>query len=50
MSDFSKDDIRAAVAAGVLKEAQAARLLTLAQERLGVRDGLVGDDEPFGLF
>lgn len=50
MSDFSKDDIRAAVAAGVLTEVQAASLLALAQERLGVRDGLVNDDEPFEFF
>ncbi|WP_456388505.1 hypothetical protein [Profundibacter sp.] len=50
MSDFSKDDIRAAVAAGVLNEGQAASLLALAQDRLGVRDGLVSDDEPFEFF
>lgn len=50
MSDFSKDDIRAAVAAGVMNESQAASLLALAQERLGVRDGLANDDEPFEFF
>lgn len=50
MGDFSKDDIRAAVAAGVLNEAQAASLLTLAHERLGVRDGMVNEDEPFKFF
>lgn len=50
MSDFSKDDIRAAVAAGVMNEGQAASLLALAQERLGVRDGLANDDEPFEFF
>lgn len=50
MSDFSKDDIRAAVAAGILNEGQAASLLALAQERLGVRDGLINDDEPFEFF
>lgn len=50
MSDFSKDDIRAAVASGVLSEGQAASLLALAQERLGVRDGLINDDEPFEFF
>lgn len=50
MSDFSKDDIRAAVAAGVMNEGQAASLLALAQERLGVRDGLAADDEPFEFF
>ena len=50
MSDFSKDDIRAAVSTGLLNEAQAAGLLALAQKRLGVRDGLAGDDEPFEFF
>ncbi|MEE9314062.1 MAG: hypothetical protein V3V02_05370 [Rhizobiaceae bacterium] len=50
MSDFSKDDIRAAVAAGLLNERQAAGLLTLSQERLGMRDGMVSDDEPFEFF
>ena len=50
MSDFSKDDIRAAVAAGLMNEKQAAGLLSLAQERLGMRDGLVNDDEPFEFF
>jgi len=50
VSDFSKDDIRAAVAAGLMNEKQAAGLLSLAQERLGMRDGLVNDDEPFEFF
>ena len=50
MSDFSKDDIRAAVASGVLNEGQAASLLALAQERLGVRAGLENEDEPFEFF
>lgn len=50
MSDFSKDDIRAAVESGLLNEAQAVGVLALAQERLGVRDGLAGDDEPFEFF
>jgi len=50
LADFSKDDIRAAVASGVLNEGQAASLLALAQERLGVRDGLINDDEPFEFF
>lgn len=50
MSDFSKDDIRAAVSTGLLNEAQAAGLLALAQQRLGVRDGLANDDEPFEFF
>ena len=50
MSDFSKDDIRAAVATGIINEAAAVSLITLAQERLGVRDGLVNEDEPFEFF
>jgi len=50
LSDFSKEDIRAAVAAGVLNEQQAVGLLTLAQERLGIRDHLMDEDEPFEFF
>ena len=50
MSDFSKDDIRAAVESGLLNEAQAVGVLALAQKRLGVRDGLANDDEPFEFF
>jgi len=50
LSDFSKEDIRAAVAAGVLNEQQAVGLLTLAQERLGIRDHLMEEDEPFEFF
>jgi hypothetical protein len=44
------DDLRAGVAAGILTEAQAARLLTLSQSRAGTRAALTGDDEPFELF
>ncbi len=47
---LSPDDIRAAVAAGVLTEAQAARLLALADSRRGAREGLSAGDEPFELF
>jgi hypothetical protein len=43
-------DLRASVAAGIVTEDQAARLLTLAQARAGQRAGLTGDDEPFELF
>ena len=46
----STDDLRAAVAAGVVTEAQAARLLALAQERADARAGLAPGDEPFELF
>lgn len=52
MSDaaFTRDDLRAAVAAGALSEAQATRVLTLAQERAGTRSALPADEEPFELF
>jgi hypothetical protein len=50
MTDFSKDDIRAAVASGVLSEAQAANVLTIAQARQGSRDNMPADDEPFEFF
>ncbi len=47
MVDVTRDDLRAAVAAGHLTEAQAADVLALAQVRAGVR---VAEDEPFELF
>ncbi len=47
---ITKDDLRAAVAAGVLDEAQAARMLTLAEARLGHRQHMNDDDEPFEFF
>lgn len=47
---LSREDLRAAVAAGVLSEAQAARLVALADSRRGAREGLSPDDEPFELF
>lgn len=47
---FTRDDLRAGVAAGVLSEAQAATLLTLAQTRAGTRETLPDEDEPFELF
>ena len=50
MEDFSKSDIRAAVAAGLITEAQAAGLLALAQERVGVRQNMAAEDEPFEFF
>lgn len=45
---MSKDDIRAAVAAGILDEAQAARMMALSDERAGKR--AVAEDEPFEFF
>ena len=40
-------DLRAAVAAGHLTEAQAAGLIALAQERAGRRAAMPRTDEPF---
>ena len=50
MSDVTRDDLRAAVGAGVMTEAQAASLISLAEERDGVRARRSGLDEPFELF
>lgn len=50
MSDVTRDDLRAAVGAGLMSEAQAASLLALAEEREGVRARRSGLDEPFELF
>ena len=47
---FTRDDLRAGVAAGLLTEPQAASLLALAQARHGARSGLPEEDEPFELF
>jgi hypothetical protein len=44
------DDVRAAVAAGIMTEAQAASLLVLADSRRGARENLAAGDEPFELF
>jgi hypothetical protein len=46
----SREDVRAAVAAGVLSEAQAARLLAIAAARADGRAALPPEDEPFELF
>ncbi|MBL1435747.1 MAG: hypothetical protein COB08_006060 [Rhodobacteraceae bacterium] len=50
MPDFQMDDIRAAVAANVITEAQAARLKVFAESRQGYREHMPADDEPFELF
>lgn len=47
---IDRDDLRAAVAAGVLTEAQAARLASLSDARRGAREDLAIGDEPFELF
>ncbi len=49
-ADLAPEDLRAAVAAGVLSEAQAARVIALAQARAGARAAMGPDDEPFELF
>jgi hypothetical protein len=50
MTELDRNDLRAAVGAGVLSEAQAASLLALAQSRRGARESLPAGDEPFELF
>ena len=50
MDSLTRDDLRAAVAAGVLTEAQAAQLLIVGEARQGRRAAMTGDDEPFELF
>lgn len=47
---IGRDDLRAAVAAGILSEAQAARLVALHDGRRGARASLHIHDEPFELF
>ena len=47
---IDRDDLRAATAAGVISEAQAASLASLADSRRGARKGLAAGDEPFELF
>lgn len=47
---IEKDDVRAAVGAGILSEAQAASLSALADSRRGARENLDPADEPFELF
>jgi hypothetical protein len=47
---FGPSDLRAAVAAGIVTEAQAASLGALAHDRAGRRAGLPAEDEPFEFF
>lgn len=47
---MTPDDLRAAVAAGLLTEAQAASLTALANDRAGKRAALPAEDEPFEFF
>jgi uncharacterized membrane protein YuzA (DUF378 family) len=50
MTGVTRDDVRAAVAAGTITEAQAASLVVLAEARAGMRTHMTGLDEPFELF
>lgn len=50
MADLSSDDIRAAVAAGAITEAQAAQVLAVSHSRLGYRVNMNDEDESFELF
>jgi hypothetical protein len=47
---MTPEDLRAAVAAGILDEAQAARLKTLVEARQGRRATMPHEDEPFEFF
>jgi hypothetical protein len=47
---MTPEDLRAAVAAGILSEAQAASLSALANDRAGKRAALPQEDEPFEFF
>ncbi len=50
MTEIAQDDVRAAVAAGIVTESQAAALLALAQKRHGMRAHMSAEDEPFEFF
>ena len=47
---IDRDDLKAAVGAGLLSEVQAANLASLADSRRGARENLAPGDEPFELF
>ncbi|MDQ2065193.1 hypothetical protein Q9295_02305 [Xinfangfangia sp. CPCC 101601] len=47
---MTPEDLRAAVAAGIIDEAQAARLRVLAEGRAGTRAVMPAEDEPFEFF
>ncbi|MEL6532452.1 MAG: hypothetical protein AAFQ06_05365 [Pseudomonadota bacterium] len=50
MNSLNRDDIRAAVASGVITEKQAAGIVMLSDARQGARQHISGLDEPFELF
>ncbi len=47
---IERDDLRAAVAAGIVNEAQASKLAALSDSRRGAREAITPGDEPFELF
>lgn len=47
---IDQDDLKASVSAGIVTEAQAAALMSLAHSRSGARENLAPGDEPFELF
>lgn len=47
---IERDDLKAAISAGIVTEAQAASLASLADSRRGARENLRAGDEPFELF
>ena len=47
---IERDDLKAAIGAGIMTESQAASLATLADSRRGARENLAPGDEPFELF
>jgi hypothetical protein len=50
VKEFGQSDLRAAVAAGVLSEAQAAGVAAIAHDRAGKRATMPAEDEPFEFF
>ena len=50
MTELTRDDIRAAVGAGMISEAQAASLVARTQARRSGRGHMASLDEPFELF
>lgn len=50
MAELHFDDLRAAVAADIITESQATGLRVIAEKRLGFRDMMGAEDEPFEFF
>ena len=49
-SEVTSDDVRSAVQAGILTEAQATLVISHSHSRLGYREAMIKDDEPFEFF